>query len=509
MASRALARIQPQGVVLPSGSIMSSPLGTPAAPPSLERLLRPASLALVGASANPQSLGGRTLANLRHWRGTLHLVNPGHAQIDGRLCHPSIASLPEAVDCAVLAVPAAQVEETVRQCAAAGVGAVIIFASGYAETGQAQDRAAQQRLVLLAAQAGMRLVGPNCVGVASHRGRLHAAFAEFPPLTGPADGAACADGSSSSSSDEPDGAASAAPPGQQQRRIALVSQSGAVALALAQAAARAVALSHVLTCGNSADVDVADYVAWLADDPACDAIALAYEGLRDPARLPQALRLAAARGKPVALCKLGSSTAGRAAVRFHTATDPTPDMPADAALPGVVQVGAIERLIETASFLSKAGAAGVPAVAVLSGSGGTGILAVDAAERAGVPTPQPQPATCERLRACLPSFAAARNPCDVTAQATRHPASMVEAARALLADPGFGALVVPWGRSQGAQLLPAYGALARASGKPVCVVWMSQLPHLEFFSAVEQDGALALFFSLDACFAALAAWFAA
>jgi acetyl-CoA synthetase len=436
-------------------------------------------VALVGASANPRSLGGRTLANLSGFPGRLYLVNPNQQDIAGRACYPDFSSLPEPVDCAVLAIPAESVEEVARSCAQAHCGAVVVLASGYSETGGAEGDAAQGRLVALAQGAGMRVVGPNCVGVANLVHGLHAAFAEFPrsePVPG------C--------------------------RIGLVSQSGALALALSQAAEHGVSFGQVLTCGNSCDVDVADYVAFLAEEPGCDAIALAFEGLTDPKRLLQALALAAGKGKRAAVCTVGTSEAGRAAVRHHTATPPCDPALQEALrrLPGVVVVDRIEALVETAAFLAKAGAPRAPGVAVLSGSGGTGILAVDAAARAGVPTPQPGVDSTRSLRAALPAFASPRNPCDATAQATRHPESVLACAEALLCDPAYGALVLPWGRSQTPALLPQLGALGVRHGKPVCVVWMSQLLETATTTAIERDAALALFRSLDHCFQALAGW---
>ncbi len=445
----------------------------------LQRLLRPASVALVGASANQRSLGGRTLANLQGFPGRLYLVNPNQRDILGQPCHPDIASLPEPVDCVVLAIAASGVEEVVRQCGRLGVGAVIVLASGYAETAMPAGAEAQQLLARLAADSGLRLVGPNCVGVANPMHGLHAAFAEFPrsePVPG------C--------------------------RIGLVSQSGALALALSQASERGVSFSQVLTCGNSSDVDVGDFVAFLADEPQCDAIALVFEGLGDPHRLPLALARATAKGKRVALCKLGSSAAGRAAIRHHTATDPGDEtlLVGLRELPGVVVVERLEALVETAAFLAKAPAPRASGVAVLSGSGGTGILAVDAAARAGVATPQPQEHTARVLADSLPAFASARNPCDATAQATRNPDSILACAQALLADPAYGALVLPWGRSQTPLLLPQLGALGARHGKAVCVVWMSQLLESDVTTDTERNPSLALFRSLDHCFEALAAW---
>jgi len=445
----------------------------------MRRLLCPASVALVGASANAQSLGGRALANLERFPGRLYLVNPNASEIRGRPCLADIASLPEPVDCVVLAIPAEGVEQVVRDCALAHAGAVVVFASGYAETGAAHGLAAQQRLVQLAESGAMLLVGPNCVGVANLELGLHAAFAEFP------------------GSDLLPGC-----------RVGLVSQSGALALSLSQAAQCGVSFSHVLTCGNSADVDVADFVAFLAQDSSCDAIALVFEGLASSQRLLEALRIAWSHGKRVALCKVGTSALGRCAVAHHTATEPLPDgvLREIAALSGVALVERIEALVETAAFLAKAPVASAPGVAVLSGSGGTGILAVDAAARAGVLTPQPTVATARRLPAALPPFASPRNPCDATAQATRNPQSLLDCAQALLEDPAYAALVIPWGRSQRAAMLTELGALGLRQRKPVCVVWMSPYVEADVQTLAERHPGLAAFRSLDHCLAALACW---
>ena len=453
----------------------------PYPPSALRRLLMPQSVALVGASETAVSLGGRTLANLRSFPGTLHPVNGRHAVLAGLACYPSVAQLPQTPDCVVVAVPGEAVEAVVAECAERGVGAVVIFASGYGEIGTAEGEAAQRRLVQIASARGMRIVGPNCVGVAHRAAGLHAAFAEFPP------------------SPQVVGA-----------RIGLVAQSGALGLGLSQAGEHGTSISHVLTCGNSCDVDVADYVAWLAEDDTCDVIALVFEGLAEPGRLTEAARRASAAGKRIAVCKIAASDAGRAAACFHTGTA-SGDAAAYSALfarEGMVEVKRIESLMETAAFFAKAPVpvVGASGAAIVSGSGGTAILAVDAAARHAVETPQPSAATMARLAAAIPPFGSPRNPCDATAQATRNPESLLQCADALLADPHYGALVIPWGRAQPASLLPGLGALSERHGKPVCLVWMSQSLEGPAASEAERHPKIALFRSLDACFGALAQW---
>jgi acyl-CoA synthetase (NDP forming) len=376
----------------------------------------------------------------------------------------------------VVAVPGEAVESVLVECGERSVGAAVILASGYAETGNPDDAAAQERVRSIGVKYGIKLVGPNCVGVACRPHGLHAAFAEFSP--------------------------SVLIPG---NRVGLVAQSGALGMGLSHAAEHGASISHVLTCGNSCDVDVADYVAYLAEDEDCDAIALAFEGLADPRRLEEAAHIALRNGKRVAACKLATSAAGMAAARFHTGTATgTPEYwSAMFARAGVLNIARIEALMESASFLAKNRRPVAPGAAIISGSGGTAILAVDAAARHGVATPQPGPATMQRLRDAIPSFGSPRNPCDATAQATRNPDSLLACADAMLSDAQYGALVIPWGRAQPQNLMDQLGELALRHSKPVCLVWMSQRLEGPIADAAEAHPSISLFRSLDACFDAL------
>lgn len=446
---------------------------------SLRRLVAPRSIAVIGASPTPRSLGARTLANLERFTGAVFPVNAKYEIVGRHRCFPDIASLPETPDCAILAIAKEGVEAALQACAQRGVGGAVIYASGYAETGNEQARQAQERLAAIGQAGGVRVVGPNCAGIAAHRDGAHAAFAEF--LT----------------------ALNANRPG-----VGLISQSGALGLALSQIATQGTAVSHVLSCGNSCDVDVADFVSYLADDPACGAIALVFEGLASPARLLAAAQHANSRGKAVVACKIATSVAGAAAARYHTATA-TGDTPALAGLmarAGIVAVSRVETLVETAAFFGKAPPSRSGGIAVVSSSGGTGIIAADTAERLGVPMPQPSAPTAALLKAAIPDFGAARNPCDATAQATSNAQSFLDCVAAMLADPGYAAVVLPLGRTMAASTLAPVGALARAAGKAVCVVWMNQAIGDNGASDIAADPDLALFRSMDSCFHALAAW---
>lgn len=447
---------------------------------NLDRTLNPQSIAVIGASDRPGSLGYRTMANLNGFSGRLYPVSLRLAQIGEHSCYPTIDDLPEPPDCAVIAVPAAAVEEQVEACARRGTGGCVVFASGYAELDDPQGSAAQDRLRTIARDAGMRLLGPNTTGFAHFASGAHAGFAEFPG--GFAEG---------------------------QKAIALVSQSGALGLALAQSAMHGTGISHVLTCGNSSDLDVADLVTFLTKQAEASAIALVFEGISDPARMIGSVRGAVAGGKPVAVCRVGSTEEGAAAVRWHTGTDPHRTFPWDEALreAGAFLVPEPDALIEAATFLAKTRnlekTGHLPRLGILSSSGGTGILAADSAARAGLPLARFDTETVRILAKALPSFASPRNPCDATAQATSNPDLIVQCAETILSDANVDALVLPWGKAWDAGSFGTLSDVAAAKGKPICLVWMSQWLEGPGAPAAELRPSLCLFRSMERCMRAL------
>lgn len=451
----------------------------------LGRLIEPTSIAIFGASDRPGSLGLRALNNLDGYAGRVYPISARLSELGGRVYYPSLADLPEAPDCVVLAIPAEAVEPALEQCAAAGAGSAVVFASGFAELATPDAIAAQTRLAELARRTGLRVVGPNTTGLANLATGAHMGFAEFPH------GFVNRPGS-----------------------IAIVAQSGAMGLALSQASEHGASISHVLTCGNSCDVDVADYISCLAESPHAGAIALVFEGLEDFGRLRVAAHTARKAGLTVVGFKLARSSEGSVAAASHTATDTgtAEGFDALAAETGLIPVTDIEHLLETAAFFSKVHAlpgmprAKGPRVAIISSSGGTGILAADTASLFGVALPQPASATRGRLVAALPAFASARNPCDVTAQATSNPQSLQACAEALLSDAAYDALVLPVGRGLKPAQLDALSAAALARGKPLCIVWMSQWLEGPGSREAEALAGLCLFRSMRSCFNALAAW---
>ena len=449
----------------------------------LRRLLDPQSVALVGASERAGSFGDRVASNMAGFRGRLHLVNARYQEIGGKPCYPSLAALPEVPDCVVSAVAREAVEPVLEEAASLGVGGAVVFASGYAETAKPGRAAEQARLQALARTRAMPIIGPNCLGIVNYLSGAAMTFSALPRQ------------------------GEVAP-----HAVGIISQSGALGFALALAVAHGTAVSHVLTSGNSCDVDMADYVAYLADDPACRAIVCLFEGMASPRRLLDAARRAAERGKVVVAHKIAVGESGAAAALSHTGSLAGSDAAYRAAFAraGIVVVDQFEALMETAAFFAKAPAPRGAGIAVVAASGGAAIMAADKAEIHGVPLPQPAPATRAVLEARIPEFGSPRNPCDVTAQVLTDPESLNACAKALLDDPAYAALVVPsvYAYEPVVRRILAFDALAATAGKFACTIWVNE--HLEGPGAREAETAAhtALFRSTDRCFAALAAWLA-
>lgn len=448
----------------------------------LTRLLNPRSIAIIGASERAGSFGERTQRNLAQFQGRMHLVNARYQTLGGLPCYASVAVLPEVPDIAVVAAPMEAVEGLVQDCVAAGVGAAILYAAGFAETGRTDRIALQARIAAIAREGGVRLVGPNCIGMLDYGSGATISFAAVPrPAVAPGRAA-----------------------------VGIVSQSGNLGFALAQGVERGVAISRVLACGNSADVDVADGVAALAEDPACTAIACVFEGMADPMRLVEAAEIAWSADKPLVVYKLATGEQGATAALSHTGSLAGSDAAYRAAFgrAGVVLVENFEALLETATFLAKAPPCRAPGIAVVSTSGGAAIMAADKAEVHGVMLPQPGTAAKAVLDARIPEFGSARNPVDITAQVLNDPESLRACADALCADPAYGAVILPNGYAYdfATPRFALLGELAAQHGKAAAVVWLTEWLEGPGAKAAEANPQVGVFRSMERCFAALAAW---
>ena len=383
---------------------------------NLDRLLRPRSVAIVGASDKPGALGASVLSNLvrNGFAGDIHLINPKRAEIGGRPCLPSIDALPQGVDVAVLAIPQVAVLDTIKALSGREVGAAVIFSAGFAEGGE-EGLAEQREIGRIAAETGMVVEGPNCLGMTNFIDRVPLTFVE--------------------TSVEPLG---------ERPGIAIVSQSGAMACVLATTlASRALGLSFSVSTGNEAASGVEDYVDHLLDDPSTQVIAMIVEQFRKPARFLAAARRARALGKTIVLLHPGKSSAARESAATHTGAmaGDYQLMRVKVARAGVIMVETLEELGDVAEIALRCPAISTGGVAVLGESGAFKALTLDLAESLELDLPAIEDLSAPAIRAALPDFVGVSNPLDITAQGLVDPDLYYRTLAALFDDDRFGSVV--------------------------------------------------------------------
>jgi acyl-CoA synthetase (NDP forming) len=386
----------------------------------LDALMTPRSIAVIGASQDATKIGGRPVDLLRRYgyAGRIFPVNPKSSLVQGLQAYPSVDELPEAPDLTIIAVDAEKAPDAVEQCARRGVRSVVVFSSGFAELGE-QGRAMQDRLRAAARKTGMRLLGPNCLGAVSVAERAIATFSIVLEHSLPMAGS-----------------------------LGIVSQSGNLgSFTMRMASDRGVGVSRFMTTGNECDIDIADGIAWLARDPATKVILCCFEACRDAGRLIAALNEARDAGKPVIALKVGTSEAGQAAAASHTGAMAGSDAVFDALLArhGAVRVRSIEELIDlghAASILLPDRLPKGPRLAVVTASGGFGVLLADAAHAVGLSLPELGEATQRTILELVP-FASARNPVDATAQMSSRPDMLQKILSAVVADDTCDVVVLP------------------------------------------------------------------
>jgi acyl-CoA synthetase (NDP forming) len=455
----------------------------------LHRVFSPKSVAIIGASPNTASFGTRTIERLqRDYTGRLFPINAKYGEVAGLTCYPSVAELPEPADCVVIALPLEAVEASVMECVGKGVGGVMIYASGYAETGRADRVALQQRLTDIAREHDIRIVGPNCMGYVNFAIRAGVTFTR---------------GEIKIDSFHASGLNGG---------IGLVSQSGAMGFSQAQGAHRGIPMSHVIASGNSCDIDVADTAAYLAEDPTCKAVVCIFEGMSDPQRLIEAGHIAWANDKPMIVCKQGIGEAGAKAALSHSGSLAGSLDAYQAAFEraGIIMLNDLDGLLETASFFVKAprrpAGRGVAAVGI---SGGALVATADKADEYGIAMPQPHAAVQQRLQARIPEFGAARNPCDVTAMASRDTAMIPDCADYLASDEHFCTVMYPQTSvvPQTVDELRQFSEACAKHGKPSTVVWLTGWLGGYGMKEAEADPNMAVFYSLNRFFWTLREWF--
>ncbi len=403
----------------------------------LAALFAPASVAVLGVSRNPAKLGHRLLQNVkeRGYAGAIHPVNPSGEPILGCPTVPSVAALPAGVDLALVSLPAPAVPSAIEALAARGVRAAVILSSGFGEVDE-DGRSTQAGLLATARAAGLRLVGPNCMGVYSAPARLNGTyFWDLPQAAG---------------------------------GISIVSQSGAYGgLIFRHLGGRGLGVARFVSIGNQVDVEIAEVLEWLVDDPTTTLIACFVEELRDGPRFLAAARSAAGR-KPIVVLKGGRSDAGRRAAGSHTgslagAWEVYRAACASARVVLAEETAEFFDAIETLVAIPSARPA-ARGIAVVTVSGGPSVIAADTAEREGLEVPALSEGAREILRGLLPPFAAVGNPVDLTPQV--EPARIAPAVRRVFDEPGVAGVVAVNVGLDFPEFADAIVAAARATGKP-------------------------------------------
>jgi acetyltransferase len=409
---------------------------------SLDPLFKPRSVAVVGASASQGSVGSILVRNLieNPFGGVVWPVNPKRHAVHGVRCYPDLAAIPEPVDLAVIATPAAGVPELIRQCAERGIPGAIVISAGFAELGP-QGKALEAN-IREAARGKVRIIGPNCLGVICPPAGFNASFALGAVKPGP---------------------------------VALLSQSGAICTSILDwAAEKHIGFSAFVSVGSMLDVDFADLMDYFADDVATRSIILYMEAVGDVRRFLSAAR-SVSRTKHVIVVKAGRHEAGARAAASHTGALAGSDAVFDAAFrrAGVLRVATIPELFDMSEILALQPPPRGPALAVVTNAGGPGVMATDALMLAGGQLATLSPPTLAALDAALPPFWSHANPVDVLGDAA--PERFRLAVDQCLKDPavqGLLILLTPQAMTEPTETARAVAEVSRGADKPVLACWM-------------------------------------
>ena len=395
---------------------------------SLDPLFYPRSVAVLGASQNPNKLGYIQVKALLdgQFAGRIYPINPKADEVCGLTCYPSLVAVPESVDLAIFCVSASQVKQSIEDCAQKKVKAAIIFASGYSEIGE--EGAREQELIAeIAKKHGIRLIGPNCVGLVN---TINGLVGTFSPAV-------------------------MSYPLQDERAVGYVSQSGAFGVLTYMAAAQhRLSFNYFVTVGNEMDTGFEDIVEYMIHDPKTKVISGYLEGAKNPAKLRQLAKAALNRNKPIIVMKTGRSSAGRRAAASHTGSLAGSDQIYDAFFKqtGIVRANDYEEIISFSKlFLSGKLPTGRNTV-IITSSGGRGINEADRCEAHGLHILPLKEKTREKIKQTIPAFASASNPIDLTAAASvTNPELFIAPLKALLEDPEVDNIVftefpMKWGK---------------------------------------------------------------
>ena len=424
----------------------------------LNPLFAPQSVAVIGASNRPHSVGRLVYKNLLNgkFKGTLYAVNPKHSEILGRPAYPTIQAIGKPIELAVIVTPPAAVASVIDSCGAAGVKAAVIITAGFAETGEAGVKL-QHELMEHAKNHGIRIIGPNCLGIMRPSIGLNATFSKSGAKAG---------------------------------RLALVSQSGALCTAVLDWARSAgVSFSTVVSMGDAADLDFGEILDYLLGDPETNSILLYIEGIREARRFMSALR-AAARTKPVVVIKSGLHLSGSKAAATHTGALVGSDMVFDAALrrAGTVRVKTYAQLFAAVEILASGCRPKGNRLAIVTNGGGPGVLAADCAAENSIVLTNLSQGSLEELNRVLPANWSHGNPVDIVGDAD---VSRYEAAVSIcLQDPEVDSVLTmlsPQAMTNADSVAQGVIRLSKQTDKTLLACWMGEAAVRSSRAAFERE----------------------
>ena len=412
----------------------------------LEGFFKPNAVAIVGASTKPGKLGYSVLANVIEsgYKGNIYPINPGATQIYGYQCYPSVLDLPETPDLAVIVIPYNTVPAALRECGEKGIKSVVIISAGFREA-SVEGAEREQEVIQIAKKYGIRIIGPNCLGIIDTYTPLNATFAAGTPPQG---------------------------------NISFMSQSGALQTAILDwsLASRDLGFSRFVSLGNKADISETDLMLDWAEDPHTRVILAYIEGVPNG---PEFIRVAreVSRKKPVLVLKSGVTEAGSRAVSSHTGSLAGAEAAYDAAFyqAGVLRMNSLEELFSNARAFANQPLLKGNRIAIITNAGGPGILATDTLERCGMQLARLQRETIQKLEAFLPDAASSANPVDVLGDA-RHD-RYAQAMEWVALDPnvdGLLCIVTPQAMTDIVETANAVGKLSQRIDKPILGVFMGE-----------------------------------
>jgi acetyltransferase len=411
---------------------------------NLDKLFHPQRIAVIGASDRPVSVGRTVLRNLIEggFAGSIYPVNPKHKTLENLTTYPEVGMLPEVPDMAIVCIPASKVRQIVRECGEAGILGLVILSAGFRETG-AEGKAMEEAILQEAAAFdGLRIIGPNCLGIISPHGKLNASFAAGTPAQG---------------------------------RVAFISQSGAICTSVLDwAQQEGIGFSHFVSIGNALDVSFGDLIDYFAMDQWTNSILLYVESITEPREFMSAAR-AFARQKPLIAYKAGRYAASAQAAASHTGAMAGVDSVYEAALnrAGIVRISEMGDMFDCAELLAKHKIPSGPRLAIVTNAGGPGVMATDALLARNGVLSQPSSETLDKLNKQLPAAWSHGNPFDMLGDAT--PERYAQALEIVMADPGVDAVLViftPQAMSSPTESAQAVVEVARKSHKPMLASWM-------------------------------------